>query len=279
MQNDFTRALGRYPRGYEGGIKEEISTISSIASLPPFLDVQNLKPFISDDLHQYLAPVQFRTREGKRAIGYDARLLPKVCRVYLLAREQGKLHLVQEHVAKACETLVCALAQIGIVALIDEATGYQYDRAHDALQQLLKLYVAEEIRPWVRQFSPEFFKGAYRLCGGWEYNDGAPAKPHMLGTLINRVVYQKLPQEVVDEIKARNPLQGNKRRKYTNHQFLTKETGIPHLDRVLTIATAMMQAYDSREAFYAAYDRAVPTPPRVVDALDTLDHANDPKQP
>jgi hypothetical protein len=40
----------------------------------------------------------------------------------------------------SCSSLLQALATVGIVALIDEATGYQKDRPDDALQRLWDLY-------------------------------------------------------------------------------------------------------------------------------------------
>ena len=39
-----------------------------------------------------------------------------------------------------------ACADVGLVALVDEATGYQYERAADALQLKLKLYLEEAMR-------------------------------------------------------------------------------------------------------------------------------------
>jgi hypothetical protein len=39
-----------------------------------------------------------------------------------------------------------ACSGVGLVALVDEATGYQYDRAIDALQLKLKLFIEEDMR-------------------------------------------------------------------------------------------------------------------------------------
>jgi hypothetical protein len=75
---------------------------------------------------------------GGKAWGYRADLLPKVCAVYLKARDKKQLLDSQEPVAIACDILVRGLAQVGIIALVDEATGYQRDRAADALARYLK---------------------------------------------------------------------------------------------------------------------------------------------
>jgi hypothetical protein len=49
------------------------------------ISVEDLTPFISDELRQATMPVVFRTSRG-RAI-YDARLISMVCEVYLMARD------------------------------------------------------------------------------------------------------------------------------------------------------------------------------------------------
>jgi len=41
-----------------------------------------------------------------------------------------------------------ACAKVGLDALVDEATGNQYERAEDALQVKLRAYLAEEMRKW-----------------------------------------------------------------------------------------------------------------------------------
>lgn len=38
-------------------------------------------------------------------------------------------------------------ARVGITALVDEATGYQYDREKNELQKILKAYIAEDLLP------------------------------------------------------------------------------------------------------------------------------------
>ena len=58
----------------------------------------------------------------------------------------------QEHVAKQAEILVRGFARIGIIALVDEATGYQRDREKDALAKILQAWVAKEIQAWVQTF-------------------------------------------------------------------------------------------------------------------------------
>ncbi|MEM6855361.1 MAG: hypothetical protein AAF593_13220, partial [Planctomycetota bacterium] len=104
------KALGRTWRGrkYSG------------TDLPVFLEAKNLSAFIDSDLHAVLSSVEFRTEKGTRAEGLRAEVLPKVCEVYLRAREEGVLTAVQERIAQQCEILMRGLAHVGIIALVDE---------------------------------------------------------------------------------------------------------------------------------------------------------------
>jgi len=51
----------------------------------------------------------------------------------------------QKIIADQCEILVRSFAKVGIIALVDEATGYQYEREKAELQVILKTYISEEI--------------------------------------------------------------------------------------------------------------------------------------
>jgi hypothetical protein len=106
---------------------------------PNFLEANNLKPFISQDLVNVLGIVEYRTPSGGLKKGYRAEIVPLVCEVYLSARDvEGALHPSQQKVAKACEIIMRSLAKLGIVALVDEATGYQDVRDRLALQKILE---------------------------------------------------------------------------------------------------------------------------------------------
>lgn len=103
-------------------------------------------------------------KSGRRTvIGYSAEILPAVCEVWLRAREAGALQKQQLGRAQNAEILLRGLAHVGIVALIDEATGYQYDRDRDELHRLLAVYLTEERLAWAKRFPDEFYKQIYRL--------------------------------------------------------------------------------------------------------------------
>lgn len=130
-QKQFLEALGRHPKA---NVRKE----EGEEQLPPILQGKSIKPYLSNELIEKSRPIKFRTPSGSLASGYRAEVLPEVCELYLKAREKKTLNRQQVHVAKQAEILIRGLANIGIIALVDEATGYQEVRAKDARRRSLK---------------------------------------------------------------------------------------------------------------------------------------------
>lgn len=245
----------------------------SQSGLPPFLAAANLQEFISDDLREMLDSIPYRPLTGGRAWGYRAEILPMVCDVYLEARKAGRLTKNQEPVADICEILVRGLARVGIIALVDEATGYQDIRARDELRRILDHYVQDELRPWTKMFPDAFFREIYRLQG-WEYKPGTAKRTPYVGKLINKYIYQQLPPGVLEELRELNPVTGNGRRKHKHFQFLTDETGNKHLDRQISTVTTLLRISDNKVQFEDLFERAFPPPnPRLPLVVPTEDDA------
>jgi hypothetical protein len=78
-----------------------------------------------------------------------------------------------KHLAETAQLLLRGFAHVGIIALVDEATGYQAERARDELNKILEAYIAKELLPWTRRFPDEFFRQIYRLHG-WEFQARKP---------------------------------------------------------------------------------------------------------
>lgn len=230
----------------------------------PFLLAQNLQPYIPQELNEIAEPVPYREPgRNNKLWGYRAEMLPMVCDLYLEARKDGALVPKQQHVAGMAEILIRGLARTGIVALVDEATGYQQVRARHELQLILEAYVQAELRPWVKAFPDEFFKQIYRLQG-WEYKPGTSKRTPHVGKLINKYIYEQLPPGVLEELKRVNPRNGNGNRSYKHHQFLTADTGNAHLDKQISTITTLMRIardkQDFRDMFERAYAQQPPMP-------------------
>ena len=115
-----------------------------------------------------------------------------VCEVYLDALNAGVLQRSQLDATQAAETLIRGLARVGIIALVDEATGYREVRARQELQKILEAYVQAEFRPWVQTFPDEFFREIYRLHD-WEFWPGTSRRTPHVGKLIKHYIYEVCP--------------------------------------------------------------------------------------
>ncbi|XVV14380.1 P63C domain-containing protein [Actinoplanes sp. CA-131856] len=218
----------------------------------------NLMPFLSPEVVQELSePIQYRPPQGPKAFGYRAVLLPEICDAYLRARAENKLTINQHTAAKAAEVLVRGLARVGIVALVDEATGYQEVRARQELQRILEAYVQAELRPWLKTFPDEFFREIYRLQG-WEYKPGTSKRTPYVGKLVNKYVYEALPNGVLDELRRKNPKTEKGYRRHRHFQFLTADTGHPHLDKQISTVTTLMRIARNKHEFEDMFERAFP---------------------
>jgi hypothetical protein len=229
---------------------------------PAFLAAKNLKPFISEDLIRSTQPILFKPlseRGGPRAFGYDARLLPEICKVFVDARHAGKLLPSQGHVADKCELLLRALAGVGIIALIDEVTGHQARRDREELHKILEAYINPELipLPWTKRFPEEFYKELFRLHG-WQYSPPSVKRPRLLSQLTARLVYQQLPPGVWEELKRVNPANEKGLRKRPHWKHLSRDIGNPHLEKQLIAVTTLMRSAANWRIFERLFERAFP---------------------
>ena len=103
--------------------------------------------------------------QGKIIHGYKADALNEICNLMLEARAQGLLRTKRQNdIAERCETLLRAFAKVGLTALVDEATGYQYTRARTALEEIFEAFIAKELRKWVKTFPDEFYFHIFVKC-------------------------------------------------------------------------------------------------------------------
>lgn len=251
-QQGFLKALGRAPKA-PGGTG---ASSGGVDNLPAFLTANNLKPLISNELRGSTRAIEFRLPTGGKAFGYAAELLPKVCNVYLKARDNDVLLPSQRRTAEQADMLVRGLAETGIVALVDEATGYQEVRARDALQAYLDRFLRKELAAWVKTFPDEFFSEIYRLKG-WQRKHNS-RRPGVVGHYINDLIYDRLGPGVLDELQRKNPSDGHGRRKAKHTQWLTEDIGHPALAQHMYATIGAMRAHNDWKAFLAFFKRAYP---------------------
>lgn len=219
------------------------------------LNSQWISPFLSDSLRNWLSKAnrndlpQYLTKRGTKFTPFKASDFVDLCKAYVDAKHAGALKLESQIiVADRLYTIMTAFAKVGLDAIIDEVTGYQYDREHDELQRLLSLYISEELMPWTKRFPDEFYKQMFRLKG-WTYN--GKNRPQYVGKLTNHYIYEQLPEGVLEELKQKTP------KSKRLHQSLTDEVGIPHLDKQLQKTIGLMQASDTWEEFDNLFQKAM----------------------
>lgn len=245
----FLRALGRTGKA-KGGRQydDEFKT-------PVFLSANNLKEFISNDLIENSKPIPFVDLNGKESIGYSATLLPNVCYVFIDAFEAGKLKSNQMHIAEQSKKLVRGFATLGIIALIDEATGYQYDREKDELQQILKAYISEELLPWQKKFPDVFYKELFRL-NGWDFTvKGIKQRPGVIGKWTKTLIYNELPKGVLLELEKNTPKNKKGKKKAHMHRLLTDEIGNPHLKAQINQMVTLFQLSDDMKHMWSQFEK------------------------
>ena len=226
--------------------------------LAKFIAGKSVGPFISGHLaHVITSPIIFQPTTGGVAYGYEATILADLCDAVLSARKEGKLNYQQKHIAERCEILVRGFARVGIIALVDEATGYQADRARDELNRILESYISKELLPWTKRFPDEFFKQIYRL-NGWAYQEGKHKRPQVVGKLINKLIYEQLPPGVLPELKRLNPPTEKGYRRHRHHQLLTEDIGNKHLQNQIVEVVTLMRVSDDRNMFKRLFTKAFP---------------------
>lgn len=226
--------------------------------LVKFISGDRIKPYMSAELSEMITnPLQFKLPGGGVAYGYEATILPEICDSVLTAREKGVLQKQQSHIAKQCEILVRGFARIGIIALVDEVTGYQTVRSRKALEEILEKFISKELRKWAKTFPDEFYEQMFRLRD-WQYQPFTVKRPQYVGTLTNDIVYERLAPGVLEELKRLTPRDEKGRTKQRFFQRLTEDVGHPRLREHLTAVIALMRASTKWEQFYRMLQRALP---------------------
>lgn len=206
--------------------------------LAHFIGGKALEPFIGAGLREVISsPIQFVTQAGNVANAYDAQMLADICEAVLQARAEDKLQKQQMHIAQQCEVLMRGFARVGIIALVDEATGYQKDRAKDALAKILETFVAKELQPYVQTFPSDFYEEMFRLRGLKYPPENPNFRPQYFGLLTNDIVYERIAPGLLEELKK----QARKDEKKAHlHRRLTQEIGHPKLrEHLASVVTAM----------------------------------------
>jgi hypothetical protein len=230
---------------------EALTGIKGGGDLEKYLGVSALKPFINMDLllegmvRFSLPEVEGLERDVK---GLPADLAIEVWRGFVSAmeasvgRQDVKLTHRQLEMAMRASFLLGACAKVGLDALIDEATGYQYDRAADALRVKLKAYLADEMRDWEKTFPDELWQEFGRLTN---WKGTVTQRPKYWGYLVTELVYQYLDADVCRWLKENKPQPQHGR---NWHQWLSDQYGLRRLvQHIYTLIGVAKTCHNMRE--------------------------------
>ena len=241
--NDFRRVFTQ---------REVVKAISGGRESGALLAYTERNPLI-DNSYVAGAVIQFKIPGNPTpANGYEATLLIDICDKYLQAREKKLLKSSQLHLAKQAEIITRACAKIGIIALIDEATGYQKFRAKRSLQIKLQAFIAEEMQEWARMFPEEFWLEIARMEG---IHYSPRHRPLRWGKYVMAFVYDAIDKDVGKKLREINPDPHFR----TNHHQWLKDFGRDkvnnHLQRVIAVMKLCTNMTDFQGKFAKVFSR------------------------
>ncbi len=254
-QSDVMVALGRARQAkgrqyYDGDV-----------NLPAFLTAKNLKPFIPKELEVTSSQVEFIGKAGKVAYGYPAELLPKVCDVFWDAEQAAALSHMQKHIAERAKILTRGLAHVGIIALVDEATGYQAVRPSNALQVYLEKIIRKELAAWAKKFPDEFYENIYKLKG-WTWPGMKKNRYSIVAYYTRDLVYERIAPGLLQELERKSPPDEKGHRPNKLHQWLTEDIGNPllaqHLHSLVMFQRLAISSGYGWHRFVTMVDRVLP---------------------
>lgn len=203
------------------------ATMKAIANadsgnLGSYIGVTALKPFINKDkvlgeLIEFSIP-----GTNLKGLGMTTEHFELICRGYVQALYHGAaLTDRQREIAIKCAVLTAGLTRTGLDALIDEATGYQYERAEDALQVKLRAFIAEELRAWEKTFPDALWEEFGRLTN---WSEPLRSRPKWWGKLVIELIYNTLDPDVARYLRENKPPPDIRW-----HQQLTADVGVRQL--------------------------------------------------
>lgn len=222
------------------------SAIKSIAAtesgnLGSYIGAAALKPFIDSDL--VLGELISFSIPGTqlKGNGLTTATFELILRAYVRALyEKADLTERQREIAFKCAVISSGLTRTGLDALVDEATGYQYERAEDALQVKLRAFIADELRAWEKTFPDELWAEFGRLTN---WSGPLHSRPKWWGKLVIELIYDTLDPDVAAYLKGNKPQKG-----VHWHRQLSENVGVRQLvSRCYEVVGMAKTCHDMRE--------------------------------
>ena len=219
------------------GAAEALTKVKASGNLESYLEAHALQNYIPSDIPEQLIEFTLEHVVHKTVRGVKAETFLDICMAYVNALRDNALETDrQKEIALQSAFILAACSKVGLIALIDEATGYQYAREEDALQIKMRLFLAEEMRKWEKTFPDELWKEFGRLTN---WSGGAHQRPKYWGKLVNELVYNYLDPDVYEWLKENAP---KPRHGQNYHQWLSDQYGLKKLVEHLWMLVGMGSA-------------------------------------
>lgn len=210
-------------------------------------------------------PIYFKPLNGDSADGFEAEVLIEVCDALIQARNKKQLTSTQAFLAVKAEIIIRSAAKVGIIALVDEASGY-LDKTKDEYRKLFDKFIRAEFRQWDQEFPDKFFDMIYRLYGLKRQKPDSNKHPQFFGRFIRKYIYFPLANSqgaILEQLDQKNPIvYDGGGRKYKFFQYLTDHIGMnafrQHLWQVVGIGEAAADKAHFERGFYRAFPEAIP---------------------
>lgn len=153
--------------------------------------------------------------QGNVGNGYNSDTIINILEAYSNALANGWLRKNQMHIGARAVKIQSSLARLGIVAVIDEATGYQAVREKNDLEVRLAFYLREKPREYEKRYPDEMRIEAIRIL---KMDPETKHHPGPMARVFRKQIYDYiLGADVASVLKERNPHPGGN---HPHHTFV-----------------------------------------------------------
>lgn len=235
------------------------------AMLPEYVSAKYLQPIISDSVRaRILDSITYEALNGTRSSAIRGTVLADICDIWIKAKQSGAIEKEQFPIADTAYILLMGFASVGINALIDEATGFQYERPRRDLEEQLKKFLSDNLRKYAETFPADYFKQLCRLRGVELRQD--MKLPSYFGTLTNNLVYRRIAPGLLKKLKERKSERGRPSNKLFS--WLSEDVGLRGLLIHLGIVIGTMKTHTNYEDFEKQLNSIAPVYPEYPGLFD-----------
>lgn len=220
---------------------------------------------ISDDLRAKINnPIVFKPLTSDLGHGYDATILIDICQAILDASKAGRLRPSQQSLAVQAEIIIRASAKLGIIALVDDATGFIADKRREQYKELFREFIRDEFKLYDEaQFPDQLFDVMYKIYG-LPRKGKVNQHPRFFGKFIRKYIYEPLASSngaILEMLDEKNPVAYvNGGRRYKMYQFMSEVVGMNALKAQLWQVIGIGNSVRSKNQFERSFRIAFPSP-------------------